>query len=123
MALSVPKRFSLTPGGGGPITNVFDEVGPVASSTTTTVVEYTVPTGKTFFLALVEFSGENIATYEVYIDGVRKRKKNTYFGGPLFGDFWFRELEVSAGKKIELRVVHDRPESGLFSGTIMGVEQ
>jgi hypothetical protein len=118
--LGVPKQFRLGPGAAGANVNEFNEITNVASGSTLVVVQYTVPPTKTFFLTQVEFSGENIATYEVYINNIRKGKKDTYFSGALYDDFFFNNLEVAAGIKIELRVTHDRPDTADFAGRILG---
>lgn len=118
MALSVPKASTSKPR-----TNVFGEVSAVASGATVSVVTHTVPVGKTFLLELVEFSGENIADYELFVDGVKQAKKRTYFSGALSGEFFFGALTVTSGKVIDLKVENFRPSSADFEGRILGVTQ
>jgi len=120
MATSVPKQVQS---GALSNTNVFNEVTDVASGATVTVVTFTVPVGKKLLLSLIEFSGENIAEYEVFIDSSTEGKKLTYFSGPLAGDFFFNNLEISTGIVIELKVRNFRPETADFTGRILGTVQ
>lgn len=112
-----PIPVDFTP---GDVVNTFNSVGAVAASTLTTVVSYTVPVDKVFNLQFIEFGGENIATFEVLIDGVLEGRQRTYFGGPLSGVFLFEGLRVASGLIITLRVEHSRPMSGEFEGRILG---
>ena len=118
--LGVPKQFQLGPGAAGANVNEFDIKTSVAAGQTITVVTYPVPVDKTFYLTLVEFFGENIADYKVYIDGVKQAQKSTYFGGKLSGDFFFNNLAVAAEKVVRLDVTNFRSESSLFTGRILG---
>lgn len=104
----------------GEITNIFDTAN-VASSATATVVTYTVPADKELELQLVEFAGENIATYFIEIDGVKEAQKRTWFGGNLSGEFMFNKLLVDELLVVRLRVENFRPTSSDFEGRILGV--
>lgn len=111
---------------GDPATNTFDEVTSVATSTLTTVVSYTVPAGLGFLLQLVEASGTNIAEYRVLLDTTLIAKRRTYFGGAVNTDFKFdgfnnKGIVVAAATVITLKVIHERPDTGDFSGRILGV--
>lgn len=120
MATSVPKQVQL---GALANTNVFNEVTAIVSGATVTIVTFTVPLAKKLFLSLIEFSGENIAEYEVFIDASIEGKKLTYFSGALFGDFFFNNLEITTGIVIELKVRNFRTETANFTGRILGTVQ
>lgn len=116
-------------GGVGPIPpaatttiNTFSTVAAVASAATTDIVSYTVPVGKTFYLSYVEFSGENIADFEVLSGVTVIAKKRTYFGGQLSGEFLFERTRFAATTIVKLRVTHARPTTGDFEGRINGWE-
>lgn len=107
--------------------NVFNEAPSVASGSETSVVFYTVPPGKSSRLERVSYSGENVATYNLYVDGVLSEKMRTHFGGDLSGqmDFFGATKEgpvYSAGTVIELKVLHTRPDPGNFNGRIQVLE-
>lgn len=105
-----------------PNKNVFNAVSSIASGSNTQVVVYTVPAGKTFFLDLIEFSGQNIATFQVVVNSSVEAQKETYFSGPLYGEFKFEKLKFTSGDVIELKVEHQRSETGDFNGRILGSE-
>lgn len=119
--LSVPKNTKTTVIEGR--VNISGSALSVANGNTTTIVSYTVPTGKKFKLDFVEFNGENIANYELLIDNVVDAVKDTYFSGPLFGEFYYGGFEIPQTKVIILRVTHSRPMPGNFNGRINGILQ
>jgi hypothetical protein len=100
--------------------NEFANVSAVATSVLTTVVTYTVPAGKTFFLDEVECGGENIARYDVLLDAVLIARKRTWFSGGLNLSFRFSKFEISAASVVSVKVVHDRPLTGDFESRIIG---
>ena len=111
--LSLPSQ-TLTP------VNDFASISSLASASLTTVISYTVPAGKTFYLRMIEFGGGNIATYDVIIDSIPQARRRTYFGGSLSSEFFFDALTVAAGKVIELKVIHGRPMTADFEGRVLG---
>jgi len=99
----------------------YSEVIGVATGITTLIGSYT--TSANMFLQLVEFSGTNIAEYELVINGVTEDKKRTYFGNSLNGIFDFRGgLAVPTGQLIRVYAVHNRPSLGDFNVRIQIVE-
>lgn len=111
---------------GETVVNTYSTVSSVASATPTTIVSYTVPAADTFYLTRVEFSGENIAFYELLIDGTVEAAWRTYFGGDLSGQMIFdrglnKGFPVNENLVILLRVTHNRPMVGNFEGRIYGV--
>jgi len=100
--------------------NIFNAISSVASGATNDIVTYTVPVGKTFALELVEFSGENIANYIIYVDTDIVAYRRTWFGGSISGEFTFEGYRIAAGKVITLKVNNFRPSSADFEGRILG---
>lgn len=101
--------------------NIYNEVTLVPQNDRTSVVTYTVPIGKEFYLKRVEFSSSNISTIELEIDSTLQAK--TYTWWTVFDNsFQFDDgIKVIGGKKIELFGEHNRPSVGAFSGRIFGV--
>lgn len=107
--------------------NQFNETPAVPNGVETLVVGYSIPSAKSGKLQRVEFSGENIASFTVYLNGVKIAKKQTYFSGPLNGEFNFTGFTeegplLSQGDLVELKVIHNRPSPGSFAGRIQLVE-
>jgi len=105
------------------ITNTFNEVSAVVSSVLTTITTYTAPIGSDTFLQRVSAGGNNVATYQVDINGVTLDKRRTYFGAPLTTDFIFGGFSESGytlaqGDVITVRVIHSRPVVGDFESRI-----
>ena len=116
---SQPKRVSLSPGIGGANLNVYDEKNAVASGVEITIVEYTVPVGKDFYLTLAEYFGENVADYKLLIDNNKEADKSTYYTR-YEGEFFFHNLPIAAGIKIELKARHLSSDPCSFKGRILG---
>ena len=83
--ISLPTDASLSayPLEKGTVINTYNEVLSVASGITTTLTTYTVPSGRRGYLVVCEYSGENIATYVVNINGNPQDKKRTNYGTSL----------------------------------------
>jgi hypothetical protein len=112
---------------GAEIKSIYDEAPSVGAGSETSIVSYTVPLTKSAKLLRVEFTGENIAVYNLYINSVKQAKHRTYFGGSLSGVLNFSGgtadgLPLIEGDILLLRVLHDRPSSGDFEGRIQVVE-
>ena len=106
--------------------NVFQEAVGVANSAETTILTYSVPSGRTAFLSRIDVGGENIARYEVYIDSDLIARKRTYWGNGLGESFDFslssrRGLQVEPGEIITVKVIHERPFSGTFEARLQGL--
>ena len=99
------------------LSSSYAEVTGVATGVTTLINSYLASAGD--LLQKIEFSGTNIAEYELVIDGLTQDKKRTYFGNSLNGKFDFDNgLEVLVGQLIEVYVVHNRPTVGDFNARI-----
>ena len=99
----------------------FFQLANVVTGMTEDLCSYT-PT-VTVYLQKIEFSGTNIASFELYIDGVLQDKKLTFFNGNLENIFNFNAgLNVAAGKNITVKVYHNRPDPGDFTARIQILE-
>lgn len=100
---------------------------PIAAGISTEIVSYTVPAGRKGWLEKIEGSGENIAEWEVLVNGVRIDFKRTWFSGGLNVGFDFirypdRGLELAPGDVVSVSVNHYRPAAGLFNARVQSVE-
>jgi hypothetical protein len=104
--------------------NAYMETTAIPSGSETLISTYTVPSGKTAYLYQAEASGENIATFFVYLNGTRIGTQRTYFGGGLNVDFDFayafsKGLALAAGDIVTLKTLHNRPTPGDFEGKLL----
>ena len=118
-------NVNITPSVGGTnvVKNKFNSINAVMANMATTLVTYTVPTGKTSIVQRAAVSGENIAKYTLLINGNPQATLRTYFGGELNGYFEFTTgqdngLVVTAGDVISIEVIHGRPQLANFEGRI-----
>lgn len=118
-------NVNITPSVGGTnvVRNKFNSINAVMANMATTLVTYTVPTGKTSIVQRAAVSGENIAKYTLLINGNPQATLRTYFGGELNGYFEFTTgqdtgLIVTAGDVISIEVIHGRPQLANFEGRI-----
>jgi hypothetical protein len=111
----------LNVGAGSVLKTYYNEVTGVVSGITTLVASYV--TGTNDLLQKIDFSGTNIAEYELVIDGVTQDKARTYFGNSLNGSFDFNVgLKIPSSKLIEIYVVHTRSMTGDFNARIQILE-
>lgn len=107
--------------------NNFAEITSVASGVLSTILTYTVPTGKSFYLNRVEVSGTNIGEYSVQFNSIVNAKKRTYFsnlnemfdftmGGNTDG------FQLVGGTIITITTIHNRPSLGVFDARLQGFE-
>jgi len=111
---------------GGTPRNIYSEALAVPSGSETAVVTYTVPVGKTLHLFRAQFSGENIATYRVKIDGTTVALQRQWWTDGLSGEIRFdagRGLPCPAGSVVTVTALHQRPSAANFSARIQGVEE
>lgn len=102
-------------------TTQYSEVLGVVSGVTTLIGTYTAVAR--IVLPKLNFSGTNIAEYELVIDGVTVEKERTYFGGSLNGVFDFGNgLVIQSGQVIQIFAVHFRPMLGDFNSTMKILE-
>lgn len=111
----------LSSTGGAVLKNYYTEITGIVSGITTLVASYTANTGD--LLQKIEFSGTNIAEYELIVNGITQDKKRTYFGNSLNGIFDFNNgLSIPTGQTVEIYVVHNRPDVGDFNARIQILE-
>lgn len=108
------------------VVSTFSTAAAVASGVETTIVTYTVPVGKTSILERLEFGGENVGSYNLYLNGGLINRVRTYFGGDFSTRMEFtggsaEGLPLIAGDIIILRILHTRPFVGNFEGRIQTV--
>jgi hypothetical protein len=123
----MPVNVVSTPATNENIKTMFDEAPAVASGSETLIISYSVPIGKIALLQRITFSGENVATYNLYINGSIEERKRTHFGADLSGEMVFlgggeEGPKYVPGDTIELKVLHTRPNPGSFNGRIQVME-
>lgn len=104
----------------------YSEASAVASAIETTVLTYTVPVSKEFFIHRIEASGTNKADYKIKINGITTARAYSYFtllthifdftAGPKKG------YMIVAGDVVTVTVIHSRPYVGDFSVRLQGLE-
>lgn len=103
------------------LASIYDEVTGVVSGITTIINQVTLV--ENVLLQKIEFSGTNIAEYELVIDGNTEDKKRTYFGSSLNGTFDFNQgLALVIGQVITVQVIHTRPNVGIFNARMQFLE-
>jgi hypothetical protein len=108
--------------------NIFNTVMNVAQGVETTLLEYTVPSGKRAVIIRTQYSGEQIALYKLYVDNVQQAASRTYHGAGLSGSIEFSDaisngLVVASGSVVKIAVIHGRPGVGQFDTRLQVVEQ
>jgi hypothetical protein len=105
----------------GTVTNIYNEVLAVASGVLTTITSFTA--SQTTRLKQVDVSGENVASYEVLVNGNIVSKKRTYFGGMLNDTFFFdKGINFTSGQQVLVRVIHNRPTTSNFNANLIIIE-
>lgn len=124
---SINVNVVSTPSNTENIRSTFDTAPSVASGSETTIVSYIVPEGIVALLQRVTYSGENVATYNLYVNGVLVERMRTHFGGDLSGEMRFiggaeEGPKYVTGDEITLKVLHTRPIPADFNGRIQVME-
>lgn len=105
----------------GTTRNIYGEVLSVPSNSLTNIVTFTAT--QTSRLKQVDVSGENIAVYEVLVNGTSVSKKRTALGSQLDCNFFFdKGITFTSGQQIVVRVIHNRPTTGNFNANIIVLE-
>jgi hypothetical protein len=113
---SVPSTNSTT-------VSTYNEVVAVAANATVQLVTYTVPVGMQAVLQRCPVSGDNIARYDLMVDGVTVDTLRTMFGSDQSQMFDFTSgndsgLILNAGQVVKIQVFNPRPYVGTFEGRI-----
>lgn len=99
------------------VSSNYNEITGVATGVTSMLCSYIASAND--FLQKIEFSGTNIAEFELVINGITQDKKRTYFGSALNGNFDFNNgINLPAGQSVIIYVVHNRPTVGDFNARI-----
>ena len=109
------------------IINLYGEYSGLVSGVEQVIVSYAVPTGIEARLQRVEFSGEQIAHYRIYIGGIVQSSRRTHHGSGLTDEFTYvggseEGLPLLAGQLVELTALHNRPGTGNFEGRLQALE-
>jgi len=116
----IPVVIIDAPAGNESNINIFNEVSSVPALTLTTIASYTVPALSTFYFSYANGSGDNYGLYYVYVDGIIEDKKRSYYT-EYNVDFMFNQMQVDAGKKIEIKVYHKGTALSDHNAKISGV--
>lgn len=105
------------------VINRYGEANAVISGATTQIASYTVPMGKVSILQKVECSGENVAKFQVLVNGVAQATQRTYWGSGfnLLFDFTTGQdngFVLAAGDVVSVTVLYNRPYVGDFEARI-----
>jgi len=111
----------LDPGSEFEVQSTYGEITGLANGVTQIILSYIAQPDQK--LQKIDFSGTNIAEYELVINGITQDKKRTYFGGTLNGSFDFNAgLDLVATQSVIVYVVHNRPSLGDFNARIQILE-
>lgn len=124
---SINVIVESTPSPNTAIVNTYNEMLLVASGATVNIVTYTVPVSKQAVFQKAAFSGENIARYDLFINGIVQDTARTMFGGDLTGEFSFTTgndsgLILTTGNTISVQVFNVRPTTANFEARIQVLE-
>jgi hypothetical protein len=104
----------------------FNYITGVPNGATADLLTYVVPVAKTLFLQMIEMGGDNIARYDVLVDGSPIAVARTWFNGPFIERIRFDGtgnvgILYPAGTTIKVTVTHFRQMPGAFEARITGV--
>lgn len=114
-----------------PATNVsglvkYAEIPSVVSGAETTIVSFMAIGGRRTFLQKISGSGDNIAKFQVKVDGITIDMKRTNYVGYNV-DFQYdgqlnSGLEIAPGSTVSVTVIHERPNTANFNAQITYAE-
>jgi len=107
--------------------NTYNEVLSVTPGVETTIVTYTVPSGRIAYLSRTEYSGTNIATYTVKINGATQDKKRTNYATSLNESTILNSsgntgIALVAGDVVIVTATHTNVSTGDFNSRVETVE-
>lgn len=120
-------NVNVLPSSNAKVISQFGEALAVASGALTVLLTYTMPPTKSGYLERINVSGENIAKYDVYLNGSKIDTRRTYFGASLneFFDFLSSSgdgLPLISGDIVSVKVLHNRPLTGDFEARAQVLE-
>lgn len=103
--------------------NFYNSIAAVPANTLSTIVSYTVPSGKKAILQIANASGENISKYHILLNGNILQTKRSYFGGDLNIEFKFQQgFNLKSNDIVEIETIHTRPSTSNFEANIQIIE-
>lgn len=111
----------------GTVESLFSQITGVATSSTSTILTYTVPPSTQAYLLRIEVSGTMIATYDILVDGQPWARTRTYFSGPFIGIIQIGTspsdgFPLMAGQVVIIQVTNFRPMAGDFEARLQYLE-
>jgi len=109
------------------IKNYFNRITNLSNNSLTNLIQHITPADKKSYLQRIHVGGQNVAAYEVFVNGVQKDEGRTYFGGQLCKEFNFdgyseNGYEIDPSTAILVKVIHFRPFVSDFHGRIQMLE-
>jgi len=98
----------------------FNEDAAIELNDPTTLVSYTVPDGKVFYLDHIEASGESYGKFTAKINGSLNKVKRSSWGDGFNVEFNYNSFKVTAGQVILLEVNNCGEDTAPYEGTIEG---
>lgn len=122
---SSSSTVSIVPLPGTSELNLYNEISSVGSGIETLIQSYSVPSAMTLELLRVEVNGDNVAQYNIYVDGMKIASTYTYFCqfNYVFNFEYLAGsgLPINAGQLLEIKVLQNRPDLGDYSARISGI--
>ena len=95
--------------------------GAITANTETTVVSYTVPSGKVFKLTGWRANGKAHAVFSLFLNGDKVVEERNSVASPNVGDNLGVGLKAEAAEVITIKVLHhEMGKTVNFHGTILG---
>lgn len=116
---AIPVTITNAPTSSSIYSNEFNQISSVPTSVETLIHSFTIPIGKVFTLTMVEVGGENIATYNLYLNGVLFAVRRTEFM-KLNETFQFYSTQMIASDIISVKVIHYRSVASKHETRIYG---
>jgi hypothetical protein len=123
---SINVNVVEAPVAGHTVRSIFGEITSVPNGSQTQITFYTVPVSKTGVLERISVSGDNLARFDVYLNGTLFDTKRSWYGDFNAG-FEFMTgtsdgFTLNAGDTISIKVTHNSPFLGSFTARIQVLE-
>lgn len=120
---SINVIIESVPSTNSTVVNTYNELVALAGGATAFIVSYTVPVGMQAVFQRAQFSGENIARYDLFLNGVIAATARTNYAGDYTGEFNFTTgndsgMVFAAGQTLKVQVYNFRPSMATFEGRI-----
>lgn len=109
------------------VVNTYNQLNNLASGSTSVIATYTVPADTQSVFQKASFSGENIARYDLLINGSSQDTSRTFYGADFTGEFnWTTGNDsgfiLTAGQTVAVQVYNFRPSMATFEARIQVLE-